>query len=383
MPGDLRFEVGPIRPPSEARSLLLRITRNCPWNKCEFCITYKGKHFSRRSVQEIKKDIDTVKAISDEIAEISWKLGLGGEIDEPVIRYLMSMGYNECYLMVVGWLFFGGKTVFLQDANQMVYPTGDLCEVLRYLKDHFPSVNRITTYARSRTIARRKSVEELKEMKDAGLTRVHVGLESGDRFLLEYVRKGATPSDHVNAGRKVMESDLELSEYVILGLGGKKWWKQHAENTAKVLSEISPHFIRLRTLKVIPGTPLYEKQERGEWIPQTEDEKILEERLLIELLDCKGSYFVSDHILNLLEEVEGRIPEDKDKLLSIIDEYLNLPENLRKNFKVGRRLGIYRSLRDMEDQELFEKVERYVRSVESKYEGGVEEFVDRVMERFI
>ena len=381
--GDLSFEVGPIRPPSEAQSLLLRVTRNCPWNKCAFCITYKGKKFSKRSVEEVKRDIDTIKAIADEIKEISWKLGSGGEIDERVIRYLWSGEYNECYLMVAGWLLNGGRTVFLQDANQMVYPTEDLCEILRYLKEKFPQIDRITTYARSSTIARRKTVDDLKKMKEAGLTRVHIGLESGDAFVLDLMKKGATPEDHIDAGKKVMEAGLELSEYVILGLGGKRWWRQHAENTAKVLNEINPHFIRLRTLKVVPGTPLYEMQKRGDWIPQTEDEKIIEEKVLIENLNCKGSYFVSDHILNLIEEVEGYIPQDKERMLSYLDRYLSMPEDMRKNYRLGRRLGIYRYLEDMEDLELFNKVENYRKSVEAKHKGGVDEFIEKVMERFI
>ena len=383
VPSELSFEIGPIRPPSEARSLLLRITRNCPWNKCEFCITYKGKKFSRRSVEEVKKDIDTIKEIADFIKEISWRLGSGGVVDERVIRYLLAGDYNESFLMVAGWLMNGGKTVFLQDANQMVYPTDGLCEILSYLKEKFPQIERITTYARSSSIAKRKTVEDLKKMKEAGLTRVHIGLETGDGFLLNYVKKGATPEDHIDAGKKVMEADLELSEYVILGLGGKKWWVQHAENTARVLNEISPHFIRLRTLKVIPGTPLYDKMLSGDWVPQTEDEKIIEEKKLIENLDCKGSYFVSDHILNLLEEVEGYIPHDKDRMLSIIDKYLSMSEEMRKNYRLGRRIGIYRYMEDMEDIELFEKVERYKKGIEERHEGGVDAFIDKVMERFI
>ncbi len=380
---DLSFELGPIRPPSEAKSLLVRVTRNCPWNKCAFCITYKGKHFSKRSVSEVKRDIDSMARIAERVREMSWKIGCGGSVDETVIHYLMGMGFDEYHMMIAGWLLFGGKTVFLQDANQMAYPTDGLCEILEYLREKFPSIERVTTYARSRTIAKRKSVDDLKALKKAGLNRVHVGLESGDGVVLEFIKKGATPDEHVEAGLKVMEAGMELSEYVILGLGGKKWWKQHAENTAKVLSRISPHFIRIRTLKVIPGTPLYDAQLSGEWVPQTEDERIREEKILIENLDCRGSYFVSDHILNLLEEVEGRLPEDKEKLLGVIDRYLSLPEDRMKNFKVGRRLGIYRFLDDMLDPELYEKVERYVKGVERRYEGGVEEFVDRVMERFI
>ena len=168
------FEMGPIRPPSEGGSfsLLLRITRNCPWNRCAFCSTYKGERFQLRSVNEIEADIDSAKAISDEIKALSWKLGYAGKI-EPLAFTLQSgllygkdgrsleeneLGNFQCVVNVFNWLCSGGKTVFLQDADTPIMYTDQLVEVLKYLKKTLPSIERITSYARSKTIARKKPV---------------------------------------------------------------------------------------------------------------------------------------------------------------------------------------------------------------------------------
>lgn len=251
MSNAFRYEIGPIRPPNEAYSLLLRFTRNCPWNQCAFCHVYKKRKFEARDLEEIKKDIDTVKAIQDDIVNLSLEKGFDGKITESLAEYIFSGNtYNECYRSVAIWLYFGGKNVFVQDANSPAMKTDVFVSALEYLKDKFPTVDRVTSYARSRTIAKRLSVDDLVKMKNAGLTRLHIGLESGNNALLKYMKKGATKEDHVECGKKVKESGIELSEYIVLGMGGKKWWKEHAIETAEVLNRIDPDFIRLRTLKV-------------------------------------------------------------------------------------------------------------------------------------
>ncbi len=214
------LEIGPIRPPSEAQSLLIRVTRNCPWNKCEFCHTYKGEVFSLRAVEEIKKDIDRLKAIVDEIQTLSWSLGYAGEINPYVLQAIFRRrgSYHHAYQSVVNWLYFGGTQVFLQDANSLILKTGDLVTVLKYLKEKLPAIQRITSYARSKTIAK-KTVAELKELRAAGLSRIHIGLESGYDPLLVYMKKGVTAKEHIQAGRKVVESGISLSEYVMPGFG--------------------------------------------------------------------------------------------------------------------------------------------------------------------
>jgi radical SAM superfamily enzyme YgiQ (UPF0313 family) len=357
------IEQGPIRPPSEAESLLLRFTRNCPWNRCDFCETYKGEAFSRRTLEEIKKDIDNVCLIAERIKERSWQMGFAGEVNRQVLSDLYQTG-SHLIIHVAAWLYRGGKTVFIQDANSLVMKTSELAEALRYLKERLPSVERITSYARSQTLTR-KTRQELEEIRDAGLNRIHVGMESGSDAVLRFMNKGATARDHIEGGKKVVESGISLSEYVLLGLGGRIWPEEHYLETARVLNEINPDFIRMRTLVVVEGTPLYEKLARGEFREQTEDEIVAGERLLIEKLEGISSEVVSDHMLNLLEEVRGRLPDHKGRMISVIDSYLSLPEKERINFRLGRRSGLYRSLADLNDPARHARVEAMARQLEN------------------
>jgi radical SAM superfamily enzyme YgiQ (UPF0313 family) len=223
----LRYEIGPIRPPSEAYSLLVRFTRNCPWNKCEFCSLYKGEKFERRSVPEIKADIDTVRAIRDRVKELSRDRGESGGLSHGLIEEIFSDPcHDDFFKGVAAWMYFGEKNVFVQDANSLVMKVDDLVEVLNYLRQAFPSIERITSYGRSQTIAQLLGGDDLKRLKGAGLTRLHLGLESGSDFLLKLMRKGVSKEQHVIAGRRVKEAGIELSEYVMPGLGGKMWWRE-------------------------------------------------------------------------------------------------------------------------------------------------------------
>lgn len=376
------IEQGPIRPPSEAHSLLLRVTRNCPWNRCEFCHIYKGKRFSPRTVAEVKGDIDRIREISEEIRSLSWKQGFGGEITGELSSSILSSQFQEGYRSVVLWLYTGGKNVFLQDANNLILRTKDLVEMLSYLKSVFPSVERITTYARAKTVSR-KTLDELRELHDAGLSRIHIGLESGYDELLKYTQKGVTAKEHVDAGRKVKQSGISLSEYIIPGLGGKSMWREHAVETARVLNQIDPDFIRVRTLKVLKIMPLHRKIETGDFVVPSDDEIVEEERLLIENLDGISSRIVSDHILNLLEEVEGQLPEAKEKMLTVIDRYLNLPQAERVNFRLGRRAGYYRTLDDMANPDLRIRVEHLLRRIEMDSPGSLEQIISTLMESFL
>lgn len=378
------FEQGPIRPPSEAYSLLLRVSRNCPWNRCEFCHVYKGEKFNLRTVEEVKRDIEAVKEIVSEIKALSWKHGFGGEIVAPLVNFILQnpQNYPDGYRSVALWLYGGGKNVFLQDANSLVLKTDQLVDILRYLKETFLTVERITTYARAKTVSK-KTVEELQDLYHAGLSRIHIGLESGYDPLLQYVKKGVTPQEHIDAGKKVKESGISLSEYVILGLGGKGMWREHAIETAKVLNQINPDFIRVRTLKVLKVMPLYQKIEKGEFILLGDDEIVVEEKLLIENLEGIASTFASDHILNLLEEVEGKLPEEKEKMLAVIDRYLSLSPEEKMNFRLGRRAGVYRSLEDLSDPELRSQVEKALKKIDLEKLGGIEKVLSELMESFI
>jgi len=381
---ELQFEQGPIRPPSEAYSLLLRVTRNCPWNRCEFCHTYKGKKFSLRTVEEVKKDIDVVQEIVSEVKGLSWMHGFGGHVTAPLVNLLLqnSAHYPEGFRSVALWLYGGGKTVFLQDADSLVLKTDQLIEILNYLRKTFPSIERITTYARAKTVSK-KGVEELRDLCRAGISRIHIGLETGYDPLLQYIQKGVTAREHIEAGKKIKNSGISLSEYVILGLGGKGMWKEHAVETARVLNQIDPDFIRVRTLKVLEMMSLQEKIVKGEFVWLRDDEIVVEERLLIENLEGIDSTFISDHILNLLEEVEGKFPGEKEKMLAAIDRYLALSPEEKVNFRLGRRAGLYRSMGDLSNPDLRQQVEKVLRRIELERPGGIEKVLSDLMESFI
>ncbi|RLC61129.1 MAG: radical SAM protein, partial [Chloroflexi bacterium] len=351
------FELGPIRPPSEAYSLLIRVTRNCPWNRCKFCHTYKGEKFQLRSVEEIKQDILAAKTIQDGIKEASWKSGYGASVQE-VARMILANPPNQAYYNVALWLYTGGESAFLQDANSLIMRTNELVEVIKFLKQTLPSINRVTSYARSKTAAK-KNLEELKELHKAGLSRLHIGLESGYDPLLQYMDKGVTAAEHIEGGKKVVVSGISLCEYVVLGLGGKKMWREHAIQTARVLNEINPDFIRVRTLTIHDGMPLYNELKNGNFMQSTDEEILTEEKLFIEHLECQANY-VSDHITNLLQEIEGKLPQDKPKMLASIERFQSLPPQERINFIVGRRVGMYVNLDDLADLRKHQAVEQII-----------------------
>lgn len=337
IPRDYFFEVGLYRPPSEggSYSLLLRFSRNCPWNQCTFCSMYKTEKFSYRSAEEIKRDIDTIASMCGTLGEISAELGFGGEINRRVIIEMINrnpdLNTSHGFLMVLNWLQAGGKTAFLQDANSPAMPTDTLVEVLRYLRSTFPSLERVTSYARSKTLAR-KSLEELKAIRQAGLDRLHVGLESGDDDILKKVKKGVTGAEHIEGGRKAMEAGFQLSEYWMPGLGGKERWEPHARNTAKVLSAINPHYIRSRPFVPAPESPIFEEYQKGGLTLLTGEEHLIELRTMIEALEVT-SKVCFDHVGNYWRNRQGyllfsqdyegyRFPDQKKKVLALIEEGL-------------------------------------------------------------
>jgi radical SAM superfamily enzyme YgiQ (UPF0313 family) len=374
------FELGPIRPPSEAYSLLIRATRNCPWNRCQFCPIYKGSKFELRSVEEIIKDIEAVEAISEGIKEIAWKMGHGNKLIDVAAMLSNQLQYGQCVHNVALWLGTGGKSAFLQDSNTLIMRTPELIQVITFLRKTFPSLNRVTTYARSHTAAR-KSLAELKELKDAGLDRIHIGLETGYDPLLAYMEKGCTAKNHIEGGKKLKEAGISLCEYVMPGLGGKKMSQEHARETAKVLNEIDPDYIRLRSLHITPTMPLWTRLQDGDFELQTEDEVAKEIGVFIENLQVT-SYLTSDHILNLLTEIEGKMPEDKEKCLNIINKYLSLPGEERLNFNFGRRAGLYNRLADLGDSYKHDRIEQAIKRLRAQG-SNVEEAIFRLKDSFI
>jgi len=381
---NLNFEQGPIRPPSEARSLLIRATRNCPWNKCAFCYSYRDTKFSIRSVDEVKKDIQDAHDIAEEIQSLSWKLGQGGRITEPVIDQIWARGgrYSDNFRSVAAWLYFGGESVFLQDANSIIMKTDDLAEILSFIMETFPFVKRITSYCRSHTAAR-KSLEELKTLRDAGLSRIHIGMESGYDPVLKFIRKGVTAAQHIEGGQRIVASGISLSEYIIPGLGGDQWSEEHAKETARVINQINPDYIRLRSLQVRRGTDLHRQMHDGEFTPIGDEDVVKEIRLFIEHLEGIESRLVSDHILNLLEELEGKLPEDKERLLAIIDRFFALPEDDRIIYRLGRRRGIYRRLDDLGDRRTYHTLKTILEEYKAEKPGALDRDLHKIMHSYI
>jgi radical SAM superfamily enzyme YgiQ (UPF0313 family) len=256
---------------------------------------YKGESFEIKSPEEIKKDIDAA------------------------LEFYGSRA----------WRFFIG------DSNSLAMKTADLAEVLTYLYKKFPNIRRVTSYARAKTV-RRKKLEELITLREAGLTRLHVGLETGDAALLTFIKKGATPEQMIEGGQKALEAGFELSLYVLIGIGGEEHWEAHALGTAAVLNAIDPHFIRVRTLVPYPGTPIFDQIRTGEFLPAS-PETILKETLkLVENLEVH-SEFLSDHISNLVD-LNGKFPEAQPGMTKtmqiILNEIKQQPELLETRFRL-------------------------------------------------
>jgi len=305
------YEQPPYRPPTEAYSMLVRVTRNCPWNKCEFCSMYKGSKFELRPVEEVKEDIRAMSRVAETIRQHAWKIGYGDQVG-TVARANGILWLNDGVV----------KHVFLADSNSVIIKTPDLVEVVRFIYETFPTVERVTSYARGKTLAK-KTPEEMRMLREAGLTRLHIGLETGDDELLLYVQKGATAEEMIAGGRKAVEAGFEVSEYVMPGLGGRERWEQHVRGTARVLNGVNPHFIRMRTFGVAPGTPIDEKYQRGEFTMQSTEGLLTEVRALVEALDVTSEFVVSDHVMNrYMWGADGKLPHDRPKMLDTIDGFL-------------------------------------------------------------
>ena len=332
-PNRYHFETGMYRPPSEggSDSLLVRFTRNCPWNRCTFCGMYKHEKFEVRPVDEIRRDIDAIAALCNDLKEFSG----GGAVSRGAAVKLLNqhpeLDAHPGFVMVYNWLVSGGRTAFLQDANSLIMKTDDLVEALEHLCSTFPSIERVTSYVRSRTLAQKKP-EELKAVRAAGLDRVHVGMESGDDELLKRIQKGVTAEGHIKGGKKALEAGFQLSEYWMPGLGGKAMTEQHAVNTARALNEINPHYIRSRPLHPIPGTPLARQANDENFKMLSPRETLAEIKRMVENLEVT-SKVCFDHAGNYWKDRRGRLifshsyegyhfPEKKQEVLDRIDKGL-------------------------------------------------------------
>lgn len=371
------FELGPIRPPSEAYSILLRLTRNCPWNRCAFCPVYKGENFSFRSVEDIIADIDLMAYCRDAIESY---------IDENDFfseDSLAALARDEnidpwALRQVAFWMNAGLESLFLQDADSMIMKTDDLVKVLLHIRKQFPSLTRVTTYARAHTVSR-KSAEEMQRLFNAGLNRIHMGMESGSDEVLKLIQKGVTAERQIDAGRKAMDAGFEVSFYVMPGSGGKELSDKNARESARVINAVNPTFIRLRSTIPVPGTPLFSLMEEGKWTPLTEEEKVREIRLFIQELEGITGRLTSDHIMNLLEDVEGDFPHEKEAMLEIIDRFLSMDPDDREVFITARRIGRARSFTGfMPTSELVS-----IRNDLKKQFGSLDEAMMQILTRYI
>lgn len=281
------YDFPPYRPPNEASSALIRATKGCPWNRCRFCTMYKNTKFTLKSIDEIKKDIDKAALI-----------------------------------------YKGARTVFIADSDSLVMKNFE--EAVKYIKLKFPNAQRITSYARSKTL-KNLGTDKLKKIKKAGLTRVHIGLESGDKATLDFMQKGATPKEMIAGGKAAKEAGLEVSFYILIGAGGKKRLMEHAKESARICNEVNPDFIRLRTLVVQHGSLLEEKMNPGQYQLTSPVEKVQEVKALLENLEVDRCELASDHFTNYIwvgnnvvyRGIYGMLPEEKQDMLDILNHTLD------------------------------------------------------------
>lgn len=291
----MQYEGVVYRPPSEANSLIIQASIGCAHNKCSFCNMYRDKQFRIRGVEDIKKDIDWVK-------------------DNYAVEMVDS--------------------IFLADGNTILMRTPQLVEILEYARASFPYLERVTCYGASQYLAR-KPLDDFKKLREAGLTRIHCGMESGHDPLLKLINKGGTQATHIEGGKKVRAAGMELSMYYMPGLGGLQMWEGHAKDSAYVLNEVDPEFIRLRTFVPIAGTEIADDYQEGKFELMKPLEVIREIRLLLENLNVH-SQFLSDHWTNFVN-LRGKLPEDKERLLAEADEALAMPEDAFR--KIGMTHG--------------------------------------------
>ncbi len=293
MTNGLRY-TGPIyRPPSEANSLLVQTTIGCPWNKCTFCMVYKkGPKFKIRSVKEIKEDLLWAKE-----------------------------NYNSSV-----------KTVFFPSGNTIIMKTEDFVEILKYTRKLFPNLKRITIYGSAQYVVQ-KGLDDLKKIAKAGLSRIHVGLESGDDVILKRIKKGSTKDIQIRAGKLVKKAGIKLSEYIILGIGGKERTKEHVEETVKALNNIYPDFIRIRTFLPKISTPILEEIQSGAFQILSPCEVLQETYTLIKELKVTSQVY-SDHYTNYIH-VNGKLPEDRDTMLQTIETALKRDEKSFRKVYIG------------------------------------------------
>lgn len=361
----LPFEICSIRPPTENFSLTFRLTRNCGWNRCLFCPVYKqGVKFSRRSIDEIKKDIDRAKVIDGLLLdagafEVSSRADAHAQAQRLIKEIEAAQGklitandeteaagwfsswfkdkptIEDSINHVLTWRLGGGRTCFLGDSNSLIVSPDFFQEITSYIKRVFPELDRFTIYGRTKS-ACDMPADHLAAFKAAGLYRIHFGLESGCDDVLDFMKKGVTAKEHILGCQKTINAGISCGVYVMPGLGGSVLSARHAHDTAKVITASSPDYVRLRTLEIFPDTRLETAKNEGRFIEATEEEVVREIRVMVEGV-ATATEIVSDSASNLLD-VSGRLPEDRQAMLGVTDDYLALPPREKLEFSLVSRL---------------------------------------------
>ena len=287
-----------IRPPVEAYSVLIAVTGGCSWNKCRFCGTYKGMYgttqeYAIRPLEDVKKDID------------------------------QAAKYN-----------YHRFPVFLAGGNPTSAPTDYLVEIIKYVRVKLKEVPRISCYSKALDVLRKTDLE-LKKLAEAGLNIVYMGLESGSNTVLRIMKKGTNAESFIKAGKRLLKAGINLSLYVILGLGSHKYSEEHVIETARVLTEINPTIFRFRTLNISPSTPLWKDLESGQFTLLSPVENLKEERdIIANLGENVTSQVFNDHVSNYCDFESVNIKEDRETFIQILDSLINDPriqEMQRKN----------------------------------------------------
>jgi radical SAM superfamily enzyme YgiQ (UPF0313 family) len=288
------------------------MTSGCSNNTCTFC-GYYGSKLQIREASEVKGEIDALALFTRSGIRLP---------DIPTVVYAVAQDWD-------------GKRIFLQDGDALVHPFPSLREVLQYLNEQLPTVERIGTYATPQDILR-TCIDELKELRQLKLGICYTGLETGDDELLQKIGKGVNSQQMVEAGKKVKDAGIIFSLTIVLGLGGIEESQQHALETARVLTEIDPDYVGALTLTLVPRTPLYEQWERNRFHPLSPLQSLEELKSIIENSSFTNCFFSSMHASNYLA-VRGKLPQDKERMLEQLDRVLAAgdPSLLRPEFLRG------------------------------------------------
>ncbi len=288
----MRYEGAVYRPPSEAYSLIIQVTIGCSQNDCIFCNMYKEKRFRMRKLEEVLSDFAEARA-----------------------KYRTV------------------KKIFLADGDALICRMDYLEAILQFIQEHFPECTQVTAYGSPRSVLLKKQ-EELNKLRELGLSMIYMGLESGNAEVLKFMKKGATPDEMIEAAGKIHEAGIRLSATAISGLGGRKLWREHAQDTGKVLSKMKPEYVGLLTLMVEEDLPLADEIRQGNFELLTPYDILIETKELLKNIDCPGCIFRSNHASNYVN-LRGTLNEDREFMIGLLDEAIQGNIHLKSEWMRG------------------------------------------------